>query len=141
MSEVTYEKVDELVGKRLKPVIEGIEKLSDQNIDALKELGEINGSVKNHKKEIKKLRKDLDEELEAAKKCPIRNEMVDVVVIEKETRWSRWVGKNRSFILVVIMIIALLSGFPNWMRFLGVNAPWVEDDPEPIIYLHEQPPP
>ena len=149
MSEMTYRQVDELIEKRLKPVVDGINKLSetqnegisklnDTHTDVLKELLEINGSVKAHHTAIQNMRKDLDAELEESRKCPVRTMMVDVVVVEKETRWSRWLGKNRSFILIIIMLIALLSGFPNWMRFFGVESPWTQD-PDPVIYIYEGP--
>ncbi len=136
---MSYQKVDELVEKRIKPVIDGVEELSKGQKDVIRHLTEINGHTKDNIKSIDKVRKDLDKEIKAGIECPVRSKMVDVVIVEKETRWSRWVARNRSFILVLVLLIALLSGFPNWMRFFGVEAPWVDREPPTTILYPDTP--
>ncbi len=133
---MTYEKVDELVERRLQPLACGISKIKKGQETVISRLSQINGTIEAHNKDIDEMKGKLDEELKAAVNCPVRSGKVDVVVVEKETRWSRWLGKNRSFIFIIVIIVALLSGFPNWMRFFGVSMP---QDPPPIIIKYEEP--
>ncbi len=139
MAGMSYQKVDELVEKRIKPVMDGIDNLSIGQKNVIEQLTEINGSVRDHSKEIEKARKDLDKEIQAGIDCPVRSGIVDVVIVERETRWSRWIARNRSFILIIVLLIALLSGFPNWMRFFGVEAPWIDREPPTVIVYPEYP--
>ncbi len=118
---MTYEEVDKLVERKLQPLASGICKIKKGQEHVISRLAKINGSIEHHATDIDELKQKVDAELKEAMKCPVRSKKVNIVEVEKETRWSRWLGKNKVFVLIIIAIIALLSGFPNWMRFFGIS--------------------
>jgi len=139
---MNYQMTDELIRKRLKPIEDSLAKSQDVQYKILHNTTKINGTVKRHEKSINKLDDYVKEETEIDKQCPIRNNHVDVVTIQRETRWSRWLGNNRYFIFLIAFIIAMLAGVPNWLAYFGITHTTSSEQPvvEKIYIVPEDTP-
>jgi len=138
-----YRTTAELLDSKLKPIIDKIEENCKHSNDIRLSVNRINGTVTQHEKDIKKAvdhsvetrnslrftKKIVRELKEEELRCPVKSGHVDVVKIYEETGWIRTIGRSRWFFFVIVAIIAFLSGFPNWMNFLGISY----EPTEPVV--------